>query len=173
LYTHCIYCKSDLGRNEVIELFPIGRRLAFDAAQGRLWVVCKQCSRWNLTPLEERWEAIESCERLYRDTHTRLATENIGLARVAEGTDLVRIGKPQRPEFAAWRYGDQLVRRRRREITNGLIGVVVGTTAAALGGAALGIGSFVGTQLLFTTPQQILAAYHFKRRVAAVTDSRG
>jgi hypothetical protein len=55
-----------------------------------------------------------SCERLYRDTRTRLATENIGLARVADGTDLVRIGQPQRPEFAAWRYGDQLLHRRRR-----------------------------------------------------------
>ena len=173
MYTHCIYCKSELGRNEVIEQFPIGRRLAFDAAQGRLWVVCKQCSRWNLTPMEERWEAIESCERLYRDTHTRLATENIGLARVAEGTDLVRIGKPQRPEFAAWRYGDQLVRRRRREITSGLISLGVGAAAVALGGAALGVSGFVGTQMLFTMPQQLIAAYQSKRRVASVTDSRG
>lgn len=36
----------------------MGRRLAFDGAKGRLWVVCRKCKRWNLTPLEERWEAI-------------------------------------------------------------------------------------------------------------------
>src|SRR5262245_55136348 len=115
MYTHCIFCKAQLGSNEVIERFPIGRRLAFDAAQGRLWVVCKSCSRWNLTPIEERWEAIEACERIYRDTRTRLATEHIGLARVSEGTDLVRIGNPQRPEFAAWRYGAALRKRRTKQ----------------------------------------------------------
>ncbi len=51
-----------------IEHFPVGRRLAFDAAKGRLWVVCHHCGRWNLSPLEERWEAIEECERLFRGT---------------------------------------------------------------------------------------------------------
>lgn len=30
----------------------MGRRLAYDAAKGRLWVVCKKCERWNLSPLE-------------------------------------------------------------------------------------------------------------------------
>jgi hypothetical protein len=24
-----------------------------------LWVVCRHCERWNLSPLEERWEAVE------------------------------------------------------------------------------------------------------------------
>src|SRR5688572_19807949 len=114
MYRHCIYCKSDLGSNEVIEHFPLGRRLAFDGERGRLWVICRHCRRWNLSPIEERWEAIEDCERQYRKTTTRLATEHIGLARLPEGLDLVRIGRPQRPEFAAWRYGDQLVQRRRR-----------------------------------------------------------
>jgi hypothetical protein len=80
VYHTCLFCNRDLGRNEVVEQFPVGRRLAFDAARGRLWVVCAQCRRWNLTPMEERWEAIETCERLYRDTRTRVATDNIGLA---------------------------------------------------------------------------------------------
>lgn len=31
-----------------------------------------------------------------------------------EGLELVRIGEPQRPEMAAWRYGDQFGRRRNR-----------------------------------------------------------
>ncbi len=59
MYSTCLFCHAALGRNEVIEPFPVGRRLAFDAARGRLWVVCQKCGRWNLTPVEERWEAIE------------------------------------------------------------------------------------------------------------------
>ena len=58
MYATCLFCNRPLGHNESIEHFPVGRRLAFDAAKGRLWVVCPACERWNLTPLEERWEAI-------------------------------------------------------------------------------------------------------------------
>ena len=77
-----MFCHSSLGSNEAIEHFPVGRRLAFDAAKGRLWAVCRSCERWNLSPLEERWEAIEECERLFRDTKLRVSTENIGLAQL-------------------------------------------------------------------------------------------
>ena len=49
-------------------------------------------------------EAIEQCERSFRGTKLRTSTEEIGLARLTEGLELVRIGKPLRPEFAAWRY---------------------------------------------------------------------
>src|ERR1700716_2703399 len=107
MYSSCIICKGELGANEAIEHFPVRRRLAFDGAKGRLGVVCRKCERWNLTPLEERWEAIEECERAYRGTKLRVSTEEIGLARLSEGLELVRIGKPLRPEFAAWRYGDK------------------------------------------------------------------
>ena len=34
----CLYCRSALGANDVIESFPVGKRLAIDAKQGRLWV---------------------------------------------------------------------------------------------------------------------------------------
>src|SRR5687768_16190275 len=98
MYTSCLYCNGYLGTNEVIEQFPIGRRLAFDAERGRLWVVCSACGRWNLTPQEERWEAIEACERLFRATHLRVSTDNVGLAQLREGLDLIRIGKALRPE---------------------------------------------------------------------------
>ena len=113
MYSTCLFCNGPLGHNEAIEHFPVGRRLAFDGAKGRLWVVCRKCERWNLTPLEERWEAIEECERAFRATKLRASTEHIGLARLKEGVELVRIGEPQRPEMAAWRYGDQFGRRRR------------------------------------------------------------
>ncbi|WP_419941959.1 hypothetical protein [Candidatus Palauibacter sp.] len=54
MYQTCMFCKKPLGSNEVVETFPVGRRLAFDVAKGRLWVVCRKCLRWNLTPLDER-----------------------------------------------------------------------------------------------------------------------
>lgn len=139
MYSTCYHCCRPLGANEAIEALPVGRRLAFDGRAGRLWVVCRGCERWNLTPFDTRWEAIEQAERAFRGTRVRASTDNIGLARLADGTELVRVGKPLRPEFAAWRYGDQFGRRRRR---NALItgGVVVGVGAAIAGAAALGVG---------------------------------
>src|SRR5690349_6105166 len=139
MYATCLFCNRPLGANESIEHFPVGRRLAFDAAKGRLWVVCPACERWNLTPLEERWEAIEDAERLYRGTRLRAATDQIGLARLRDGTELVRIGEPLRPEFAAWRYGDQFGRRRKRQMLLAGAGLTA-IGAVIAGGAAAGIG---------------------------------
>ena len=65
MYTSCLFCHTDLGANYFLPTFPVGRRLAFDPKKGRLWVICTRCGRWNLTPLEERWEAIDESERLY------------------------------------------------------------------------------------------------------------
>ncbi|MEO7458294.1 MAG: hypothetical protein ABIY52_18695 [Gemmatimonadaceae bacterium] len=142
MYSACLFCSAPLGANEAIEHFPIGRRLAFDAAKGRLWVVCPRCERWNLTPLEERWEAIEECERLFRETRLRVSTAHIGLARLREGLELVRIGEPQRPEIAAWRYGDQFGRRRRRQIM-GMGAFVAAGGVVVGGGLAMGLGVVV------------------------------
>ena len=138
MYSTCLFCKSNLGANDAIEKFPVGRRLAFDAAKGRLWVVCRKCERWNLTPLETRWEVIEQCERSFRDTKLRTSTDQIGLARLGEGLELVRVGKPLRPEFAAWRYGDQFgARRRRHYIQTGAL--VVAAATIPIAGPALGL----------------------------------
>jgi hypothetical protein len=132
MYSTCLFCRQSLGANTSVEHFPVGRRLAYDAARGRLWVVCRKCERWNLSPLEERWEAIEECERLFRGTRLRTATDQIGLARVGDGLELVRIGRPLRPEFAAWRYGDQFGRRRRSGLLRAGLGL--GVVAAAVVG---------------------------------------
>jgi hypothetical protein len=145
MFTTCYVCSADVGRNQTLEAMPVGRRVAFNQATGRLWVVCRSCERWNLSPLDERWEAIEACERLYRDTRKRVATDNVGLARVGDGLDLVRIGAPLRPEFAAWRYGDQFGRRRRRQVA--LTGAAVGTVGLVIAGGAwagASIASFAG-----------------------------
>ncbi|HKG95252.1 MAG TPA: hypothetical protein VKA84_25260 [Gemmatimonadaceae bacterium] len=173
MYSTCLFCNASLGANEAVEHFPVGRRLAFDAEKGRLWVVCTKCGRWNLTPLEERWEAIEECERLFRDTRTRMSTDNIGLARAKEGLELVRIGRPERPEFAAWRYGDQFGRRRTRM----LIGV---GAAVAIGGVALATGAFAllkaavpGGGILYQLPN-MYNLYRSTRMVhARVPDDEG
>ena len=148
MYQTCLFCNKPLGSNEVVETFPVGRRLAFDSARGRLWVVCAKCKRWNLTPLEERWEAVEACERLFRETPMRASTENIGIARHREGLDLVRIGEPERGEFAAWRYGDRFRSRYRKAAIAPVLGfgigiavnslplvIPTGVAATALGGA--------------------------------------
>jgi len=151
MYSTCMFCNKPLGSNQVVETFPVGRRLAFDAGRGRLWVVCTKCERWNLSPVEERWEAVETCEAIFRGTRVRVSSENIGLAKHPEGLELVRIGEPLRPEFAAWRYGDQFGRRRKKAILYGVGGVVVigglvasGVAAGVVSGAFLGqSGNFV------------------------------
>jgi hypothetical protein len=164
MYATCLFCNSDLGRNEAIEAFPVGRRLAFDAAKGRLWVVCRRCERWNLTPLEERWEAIETCEREFRATKLRVSTDEIGLARLKEGLELVRIGAPQRPEMAAWRYGDQFGRRRRRHYTMLAGGVaVVGT--AIIAGPMLGLIGAGAAQPLIQLANAGRSAYRSRKIV--------
>jgi hypothetical protein len=89
VFSTCIFCGGSLGRNEVVEAFPVGRRLAFDPARGRLWVLCAGCRQWNLSPLEERWESLE---RISRDTRARYSTGETSLVRHPEGLDLVRVG---------------------------------------------------------------------------------
>lgn len=158
MYSTCLFCNSSLGTNEVVEHFPIGRRLAFDEATGRLWVVCRKCERWNLSPLEERWEAIEECERLFRETKLRVSTDNIGLAKVSEGLELVRIGRPQRPEMAAWRYGDQFGRRRRRYYTYAGIGAAA-VAGVYVVGPALGLYAIGGVGFLGQMPQLMAQGY--------------
>lgn len=145
MYSTCLFCTGSLGSNETIEHFPIGRRLAFDAAKGRLWAVCQHCGRWNLSPLEERWEAIEQAERAFRGTLVRVSTDNIGLARMRDGMELIRVGAPLRPEFAAWRYGRHFGTRRRKTQYIAGAGVVAGAAAAVTLGPmlapALGLGA--------------------------------
>ena len=171
MYSTCLFCHGELGKNDAIEHFPIGRRLAFDAAKGRLWVVCRKCERWNLTPLEERWEAIEECERAFRATRLRVSTDHIGLARVREGLELVRIGEPQRPEMAAWRYGDQFGRRRRKQYAT-VAGVAVIAGGVLIAGPLLGLvgaGAFTPVLNMLNAGNSIYKS----RTIVHVPTSRG
>lgn len=130
--------------------------------------MCAKCGRWNLTPLEERWEAIEDCERLFRATILRSSTDQIGLARIKEGTDLIRIGQPLRPEFAAWRYGKHLEHRRR--MMYAAIGIsavaTVGIFAFAGSSFSLGVPGFTAIHRLLTRKHDIGLARKRIRDVA-------
>jgi hypothetical protein len=131
VYDHCYVCERSLGRNEVIAAMPVGRRLAFDPERGRLWVVCPRCGEWNLTPLEERWEAIEACERRFAAASVRASSAHVGLAHTP-GLDLLRLASAAlRDELANWRYGTRLRRRQRRA-------ALLFSAAGVAGGAAIG-----------------------------------
>lgn len=129
MYSNCIYCTRRLGQNESFDLFPIGIVVAFDAWKGRLWAVCPRCSRWNLAPIEERWEAVEQAEARFRGTRLRVQSENIGVAQLPEGTSLIRVGDALPGELAAWRYGTELRRRKRRFRLEAAVEAVVGALA--------------------------------------------
>jgi hypothetical protein len=171
MFTTCFFCAAALGRNEALETMPVGRRVAFNQATGRLWVVCRQCERWNLSPLEERWDAIEQAERAFRGTRVRMATDNIGLARLADGTTLVRVGRPLRPEFAAWRYGDQFGRRRRRLWVAG--GVATAGAAALIGGAVATGAGVIALAPLLNVGTAIMATMNARPRFFALPHPDG
>lgn len=151
MYSTCLYCLASLGRNDSLAHFPVGRRIAFDPARGRLWAVCEQCDRWNLAPIEERWDAVEECERRYRGTHQRYGTDNIGLAGLRDGTELVRIGRALRPEVAVWRYGARMMRAgtRRRDL-------VMQASTAALGAGVRAVRRLRTGERTVTSEEQVL-----------------
>ena len=180
MYSTCLYCHANLGRNDVVESFAVGRRIAFDPIRGRLWVICRACDSWNLSPLEQRWEAVEECERAYRATPIRVSTDNIGLATISPRLDLVRVGKPLRPEFAAWRYGTRMRRRRMQRVTTATTGALAdgaamafGAVAAFAGLAAMATGSRLIRVGLQQPLEQVEARLNFDRVLAHVRTPDG
>jgi hypothetical protein len=131
MFARCNFCHADLPTNQTVEHFRVGRRVAFDPGRGRLWVVCQGCRRWNLAPIEERWEALEELERLTRDRGRLLSqTDQIALLRV-EDLEVVRVGRAKRVEEAWWRYGQEMQRRRARShvIAAAEVAAYIGMTA--------------------------------------------
>lgn len=96
----CVFCDHDLTDART--------RPAFDPWLGRLWRVCPGCRRWNVVPLEDRWEALETYERAVRDEgRSLLRTDHLDLVAVG-ARQLLRVGRAPRPELAGWRYGTRL-----------------------------------------------------------------
>jgi hypothetical protein len=172
MYRSCIFCSAALGSNESIERFPVGRSLAFDAAKGRLWAVCPKCARWNLAPLEERWEAVEDAERRFRDTRLRAQSENVGLAKLRDGTRLIRVGEALPGELAAWRYGETLARRRRRMLIRTAPVTVAGVGIFAAGVLA-GAGAFAAWSAGRMAVDTTIAAIRRRRVVLEVRAEDG
>jgi hypothetical protein len=174
MFSTCLFCHGALGANDAIEHFTVGKRLAFDGERGRLWAVCPRCARWNLAPIEERWEALEACEKAYRAATKRVSTDNIALARLKDGTDLVRIGQPLLPEYASWRYGD-MVSDRRREFVRLQLGT---TVLSAVGGGIASTAMMAGVEPTLAAPALVVsgvAAWWTRRKtrrpfVAALPD---
>ena len=102
-------------------------------------MVCRSCRRWNLTPIEERWEAVEECEITFRNLPTRVHSREIGAAVHPEGLRLIRIGEPLPVEFALCRYAETLARRYRRNAYFLAAGIGAGTGALVVGGAIVGL----------------------------------
>jgi len=127
MYTTCAFCNAKLDGDGGPSGLGVGRRIAFDEWKGRLWVICPKCARWNLTPLDDRLERIETVARAAREAKLLAATEQVALLRW-QVYDLVRVGKPPRIELAPWRYGERLKARQQERLK-----YVIPLTVAAVG----------------------------------------
>ncbi|HET7276023.1 MAG TPA: hypothetical protein VFI91_12715 [Longimicrobiaceae bacterium] len=108
-------------------------------------MVCGSCRAWNLAPLEERWEAIEEAERLFRRATIGSSTDNVALGKLPEGLEMVRVGRVQRPELAFWRYSDRLLSRWRKHRRGTWIYVGGGAVIASAFGSVLWLSVVAGT----------------------------
>lgn len=127
MFRSCAFCNAAFDGDGGPSGLGVGRRLAFDEWKGRLWVVCPRCSRWNLTPFDDRLERIEALARAASLGRIAASTDQVALIRW-ERYDLVRVGQPPRVELATWRYGERLRNRQRERMK-----VVVPLTIAAIG----------------------------------------
>jgi hypothetical protein len=139
VFSNCAFCNAAFDGDGGPSGLGVGRRIAFDEWMGRLWVVCSRCSRWNLTPFDDRLERIESVARAASQGRIAASTDQIALIRW-ERYDLVRVGKPPRVELATWRYGERLRQRQRERmkvvvpLTVGAIGLGIAANVVAGGG---------------------------------------
>jgi hypothetical protein len=142
MFTTCAFCSGRLDGDGGPSGLGVGRRLAFDEWKGRLWVVCPKCSRWNLTPFDDRLERIEALARVAPQGRLVASTEQVALIRW-QAYDLVRVGRPPRVELASWRYGERLKRQQREKAL-----IVVPVAAAALG-LTIALNAAVGGSFAF------------------------
>src|SRR6266516_2992161 len=138
MFSRCAFCNAAFDGDGGPSGLGVGRRIAFDEWRGRLWVVCPRCSRWNLTPFDDRLERIEAVARAASNGRIAASTAQVALIRW-ERYDFVRVGRPPRVELAGWRYGQRLRARERERakvvvpLTVAAVGVVVALNVAAGG----------------------------------------
>ena len=136
----CLSCHKPFPSNDAIEPFPFARRIAYDPARSRYWVVCTKCGKWSLAPIEagERASVIDQLERWWRSSSARYTTDDIGLGQYNPKLSVVRIGEANWNQFAAWRYGKTLRWRRYRQFGTSSLTIAATTAAAQFGAIAFG-----------------------------------
>lgn len=147
MYSDCLRCNRSLGRNTELARLPVGRRIAFDSTKARLWVVCPSCEQWNLVPIEERWEALEECERVIEGAETRVDGAGLGVARTAGGMEFLRATGISDADIANARYGRRIEKRQRLLQATfaalGLLAAAVGVRATLSSGSPM-FGVYIG-----------------------------
>ncbi|CAN5722126.1 hypothetical protein BH23GEM9_BH23GEM9_12800 [soil metagenome] len=112
LFSRCLFCRAGFPPNALFGRVPPGDRLAFDPDRFRVWSICRRCSRWNLTPLDERYDAVDTLEMAVRSRAVLLAsTDNIALYEVEDLTILRIGGAAPVVERATWRFGGEILAR--------------------------------------------------------------
>ena len=86
MFSTCLFCHGRLGKNEVVEHFPVGSRLAFDGARGRLWACVPRMS-----PVEP----VAARRALGSDRGVRAALSKHARPRV-DGQHRARADRPRR-----------------------------------------------------------------------------
>lgn len=135
MYPTCIGCGRGLGSNSIISTCRLGKRIAFDAERGRLWVICGHCDRWNLVPIEERWEAIEECQSLTNASSAAGEGAGVTAYRLSRNLTLFRVGTCDTIKLAQWRYAPLVRRRMRLHGLSEIIEQVSGRILALFGGS--------------------------------------
>src|SRR5438552_18209253 len=92
MFSSCAFCNAAFDGDGGPSGLGVGRRIAFDEWKGRLWVVCPRCSRWNLTPYDDRLERIEAVARTASLGRVAASTAQVSLIRW-QRYDFVRVGK--------------------------------------------------------------------------------
>ncbi len=145
MYTTCGFCGGSLGGDGGASGLGVGKRFAFDPWKSRAWVICGSCSRWNLTPFDDRTDTIDALERMAGAGRVAATSEQVTLLR-AGPCDVVRIGRPPRVEMATWRYGERMKARRREQmkVYVPVAVITVGAMVALNAAVGVGLGGFFG-----------------------------
>jgi hypothetical protein len=121
--------------------------------------VCQSCGEWNLAPIENRWEAIEECERAYEATIERGSTSQLSIGR-SDDVVLFRVGGDE--ELPTLRYGARLKRRfvthAARRGLRALVKAMYFLGVAGLGAIAGGFGGMLSGLIVGAVLYEVAAA---------------
>lgn len=150
----CLHCHVRFEGNDVIEAFPFARRVAYDPVKLRYWVVCHRCGKWSMAPMEddERGNTVDQLERWWRGSTHHYSTGGIGVGRYSERFSVVRIGDATWPEFAFWRFGETIQRRKWRWYRD--LAVLLGAGAAVAGTGLMSLASLSTTLAVLVIARQ-------------------